>query len=166
MERNTILSKSEIKKFKTLFSKFCRGEVNAGRCEQDTCEWCPINRAYNEIFDSLPTHYEATVAFSKQELELYNKLLDIEPNDTDDAVKMAGYNEDATIAVATAYFDNGYFADIKICSGQSNFFGDSVLFNENGCEECVLDCFDDIHDGDVFEFKVGDDSYIVTVILK
>lgn len=165
-ESNTNLSSAEIMQFKTLFSKFCRGEVNAGRCEADTCEWCPVNKAYDEIFDSLQIRHEATVAFSEQEIELYNRLLAVEPNDTDDTVKMSGYEEDSTIAVVTAHFDNGYFADIKLCSGQSNFFGDSILFNEFGREECVLDCFDDIHIGDVFEFETGNEHYVVTVTLK
>lgn len=162
-ENNTNLSVSEIEQFKTLFSKFCRGEINAGRCEEDTCEWCPINKAYDEIFDSLPFRHETTITMSKQEVELFNHLLSIEPNDTDDAVRKAGYDEDSTINVVTAYFDNGYFADIKLCSGQSNFFGDSVLFNEDGGEECVLDCFDSICDGDVFEFESCNETYKVTV---
>lgn len=51
--KNELLKKEEIQQFKSLFSKFCRGEVNANRCYADTCEWCPINNAYNEIFGSL-----------------------------------------------------------------------------------------------------------------
>lgn len=166
IEKNVNLSALDVEQFKTLFSKFCRGEINAGRCEGDTCEWCPINKAYDEIFDSLSYRHEATVVFSSNEIELFNRLLAIEANDTDDAVKRSGYDEDCTIDVVTAYFDNGYFADIKLCSGQSNFFCDSVLFNENGIEECVLDCFDSICDGDTFEFESGDDIYIVTVSSK
>lgn len=107
--------------------------------------------------------HEAVAAFSEQEIDLYNRLLSVEPNDTDDAVTRAGYDEDSIIDVVTAYFDNGYFADIKLCSGQSNFFGDPVLFNESGIEECVLDCFDDIHIGDTFEFETQDGTYVVRV---
>lgn len=51
--KNEMLTEEEILQFKNLFSKFCRGEVNANRCMADTCEWCPINKAYEEIFDSL-----------------------------------------------------------------------------------------------------------------
>ena len=108
--------------------------------------------------------YNSTITLSANEERLFNRLLSIEPNDTDDAVKRAGYDEDSTVFVKTAYFENGYFADIKLCSGQSNFFGDAVLFNGNGFEECVLDCFDDIHSGDVFKFEPNKDIYIVTVV--
>ena len=106
----------------------------------------------------------AAIIISEQEVELFNKLLAIEPNDSDDAVRKAGYDEDSTIFVVTAYFEDGYFADIKLCSGQSNFFGDAILFNENGYEECVLDCFDDIHIGDIFKFESGEDTYFATVV--
>lgn len=41
----------DIAKFKELFSKYCRQEINAGHCADDSCEFCPINRAYAEIFD-------------------------------------------------------------------------------------------------------------------
>ena len=107
--------------------------------------------------------FDAELSISRQEEELYNRLLEIESNDTDDVVVKAGYDEDATIHVVSAEFGNGYFADFKLCSGQSNFYGDSVLFNESGCEVCVPDCFDQIHGGDVFEFYSGNDVYRVTV---
>ena len=77
---------------------------------------------YDEIFDSLPSRHDTTVAFATQEIELFGRLLSVEPNDTDDAVRRAGYDEDTMIAVVSAYFDNGYYADIKLCSGESNFF--------------------------------------------
>ena len=48
--------------------------------------------------------------------------------------------------------------------GNQIFFGDAVLFNEDGREECVIDCFDDIHIGDVFKFETGEDTYVVTVV--
>lgn len=54
MEKNTMLSEEEIDQFKGLFSKYCTGEINAGRCEGDNgCELCSVNHAYEEIFDSL-----------------------------------------------------------------------------------------------------------------
>ena len=45
------MTKEEKSTFKELFGKYCRQEVDKGHCEADTCEWCPINKAYNEIFD-------------------------------------------------------------------------------------------------------------------
>lgn len=107
--------------------------------------------------------HTAALTIDKKELDLYNKLLEIEANETDTAVIDSGYPEDSTIYTLTAYFDNGYFADLKLCSGQSNFFGDSILFSEDGCELCVLDCFDSLDKGDVFIFEDGDDTYEVIV---
>lgn len=45
-----MLTPEEKAKFKELFSKYCRQEINKGHCIGDTCEWCPINKAYDEIF--------------------------------------------------------------------------------------------------------------------
>lgn len=51
--KNEMLTEAEAQQFRALFSKYCRGEMNANRCEADSCEWCPVNKAYEEIFDSL-----------------------------------------------------------------------------------------------------------------
>ena len=37
--------------FKDLFRKYCRQEINKGYCDADNCEFCPIDKAYEEIFD-------------------------------------------------------------------------------------------------------------------
>ena len=37
--------------FKELFSKYCRQEINKGHCEEDCCDICPVNNAYDEIFN-------------------------------------------------------------------------------------------------------------------
>ena len=51
--KNEMLTKEEIQQFKTLFSKYCRGEVNANRCDVGACGVCLINNAYDVIFGSL-----------------------------------------------------------------------------------------------------------------
>lgn len=35
----------------TVFSKYCRQEINRGHCEPDCCDFCPVNSAYDEIFN-------------------------------------------------------------------------------------------------------------------
>lgn len=55
---NELLTPDDISQFRALFSKYCRGEINANRCEADSCEYCPVNRAYEEIFDSLEDNDE------------------------------------------------------------------------------------------------------------
>ena len=36
--------------FKQMFSQYCREEVSAGRCDDDDCEWCAVNMAWDKIF--------------------------------------------------------------------------------------------------------------------
>jgi hypothetical protein len=36
--------------FKGLFAKYCRQEINKGHCQEDCCDICPVNNAYDEIF--------------------------------------------------------------------------------------------------------------------
>lgn len=51
--KNDALTAEEISQFKSLFSKYCRGEINAGHCSDGDCELCSVNKANMEIFDSL-----------------------------------------------------------------------------------------------------------------
>ena len=46
-----MMNKEEMQAFHELFSKYCRQEINKGRCEADFCENCPVNNAYDEIFN-------------------------------------------------------------------------------------------------------------------
>ena len=47
------MTKYEMQRFRELFNKFCRGEINNGKCEaSDVCECCSVNQAYNEIFNN------------------------------------------------------------------------------------------------------------------
>lgn len=45
----TDMTNDEMREFKTLFGKYCRHEMNLGHCTGDTCEWCPIQKAYEEV---------------------------------------------------------------------------------------------------------------------
>jgi len=51
--KNELMTEEDVTQFKALFRKYCRGEINAGRCSDDSCDPCYINKAYMEIFDSL-----------------------------------------------------------------------------------------------------------------
>lgn len=44
------VSEEELQQFKELFSKYCRQEINKGHCDDGSCELCPVNAAYDEIF--------------------------------------------------------------------------------------------------------------------
>lgn len=47
----SMMSKEEMQAFRELFSKYCRQEINRGHCEPDCCDFCPVNSAYDEIFN-------------------------------------------------------------------------------------------------------------------
>ena len=38
--------KETAKNLKDAISAYCRAAVNAGICDEDTCEWCSVNQAY------------------------------------------------------------------------------------------------------------------------
>lgn len=46
-----MMNKEEMQVFRELFSKYCRQEINKGHCEADCCDLCPVNNAYDEIFN-------------------------------------------------------------------------------------------------------------------
>ena len=48
------MNEEEIETFKMLFSKYCRSEVNQGHCTDGDCEFCPVNQAYERIFNNSP----------------------------------------------------------------------------------------------------------------
>lgn len=45
------MTKEEMREFRKLFSKYCNQETSNGRCAEDSCDICPINSAYDEIFN-------------------------------------------------------------------------------------------------------------------
>ncbi len=47
----SMMSKEEMQVFSKLFSQYCRQEINRGHCEPDCCDFCPVNSAYDEIFN-------------------------------------------------------------------------------------------------------------------
>ncbi|MDF2879679.1 MAG: hypothetical protein K0R54_236 [Clostridiaceae bacterium] len=50
----------------------------------------------------------------------------------------------------TVKFDNGFFADIKICNGDTPYV-DSLLFDKNGNQVCVLEISEEILGEYLFE---------------
>lgn len=45
------MNETDKQTFKTLFSDYCRSQINAGRCSEDDCEFCPVDDAYEKIFN-------------------------------------------------------------------------------------------------------------------
>lgn len=56
-------------------------------------------------------------------------------------------------------FDNGYSITIDVCSGNENYYDNSVLYDENGSELTAFDCTYSI-DGKM-EFNFNDVTYVV-----
>lgn len=44
------MTELELQQFKRLFRKYCHEEICKGHCNNDSCELCPVNFAYDEIF--------------------------------------------------------------------------------------------------------------------
>lgn len=103
--------------------------------------------------------YVETIKIPASKVDKFNELL--AKTSEDGLVKALDYPVDEMIECYTAHFSNGWDADIKLCSGDTNFFVDPVLFDENGNEQSVLDCTDE-YDGE-YIFEVGDDTYEVVV---
>jgi len=45
------MTEQELQAFKDLFRKYCNQKICDGYCEPDCCDICPINAAYDEIFN-------------------------------------------------------------------------------------------------------------------
>jgi len=103
--------------------------------------------------------YEAEIKIPKDRVAEVNRLNSMKAEDG--LVERLGYYKDTLMDVFSARFDNGYEADLRFCAGDTNFFIDPVLFDEDGLELNVLDCADDILG--TFEFTDGFDDYVVKV---
>ena len=68
------MTNAEMKEFKKMFSKYCRDQINKGNCTEDTCEWCPIQAAYNEVKNFEKVNSAITV-------RIYNIKWDIDEED-------------------------------------------------------------------------------------
>lgn len=78
----------EIKRFKNLFGVYCRHEIELGHCDGDTCEWCPIQKAYEEVEASERRESKVTV-------RIYDIKWDIDEEDLPDSIThtFEGYSE-------------------------------------------------------------------------
>lgn len=104
-------------------------------------------------------NYQAEIVIDIDTISMYNRLLDMDY--VYEGLRSLGYDEDKLLEVFSAEFSNGYFADIRMCSGQGNFFCDPVLFDSDGYEVCCLDCSDTLNG--CYFFEDGDDTYELTV---
>lgn len=105
--------------------------------------------------------YKTQIKISKDDVNFVDKVMEI-TDETDERWEDYQDLKDCTVERYTGRFEDGHFADVSICSGQSNFFIDPVLFNKDGYEVCVLECVDDIL-GE-YEFEDEGNIYILEIV--
>ena len=79
-----------------------------------------------------------------KQLDFFNKWLQVSEID----FNKDDFPHDATLLCQTVDFDDGTFADLKVCSGQTNLWCEMVWYSENGCEIACSDACDDRLDGE------------------
>ncbi|MDR0287536.1 MAG: hypothetical protein LBI03_07535 [Clostridiales bacterium] len=107
-----------------------------------------------------------------KELQLYKKTVDywqrlVDMTQVD--FEKENIDRDCMLKVWSVEFDDGYVADLRVCSGNNNLFLDAILFRPcNGglTEESVLDCPDNITDDHVFNSGEGRVGYVMRISMK
>ena len=89
------------------------------------------------------------ILITKQEAKRLQYLMDLEEVD----FEKEGLDYDSAFRTLTARFSNGFEADIKMCSGQTNCFIDPVLFDKEGHEILCLECVEDVLGEYDFEYE-------------
>lgn len=77
--------------------------------------------------------YEKTIKISKEKADELQILLDKDEID----FEKEDIEEDSVLFEETVAFDNGFTAEIKVYSDQTNLYVDYVLFDKEGHEVCV-----------------------------
>ena len=94
-----------------------------------------------------------------KQLDFFNKWLQVSEIDFD----KEDFLHDATLFCQTVEFDDGTFADLKVCSGQTNLWCEMVWYSENGCEIACSDACADRLDGE-WKYPFEDGNYDVEVV--
>lgn len=105
--------------------------------------------------------YKTQIKISQEDIDFINKVMEI-TDETDERWEDYQDLKDCTVERYTGYFEDGHFADVSLCSGQSNFFIDPVLFDKDGNEVCVLECVETIL-GE-YEFEDEGNIYILEIV--
>lgn len=75
------------------------------------------------------------IKITSEELDKYNALLQKDEIDFEEE----GVEEDATLLSKTVRFDDGVWADLRVCSGQTNCWAEVVWFDKEGYEIACSD---------------------------
>ena len=104
---------------------------------------------------------------AKDEVDKWQRLLDMSTVD----FSKENIDSDCTLEVWSVEFDDGYVADLKVCSGSNNLFLDAILFQPcdggNSLPEVsVPECPDVILGDHVFAPNGSQIGYVMRVALK
>ena len=65
-----MMTNEDRKKFKSLFSAYCRKEQNQGHCSGTECSYCPIEIAYREAFPDISEDIEDLLCDSLEDWDV------------------------------------------------------------------------------------------------
>ena len=99
------------------------------------------------------------ITISKAEADRWNRLLDL---GMDIDFEKENVQEDTTLFGRTVLFEDGCFANLRVCSGQTNLWCEVVWFDKDGDEMCCSDACADTLEG-MWECSRGE-QYNVEVV--
>jgi len=100
---------------------------------------------------------EKTITVKQVEIKRLQKLLDQDEVNFTDGIEM-----DSTLFNESVRFDNGFSANVKVCSGQTNCWTEAVIFNNEGIEIGVTEpSFELLGE---YSFSFEENEYIINVL--
>jgi hypothetical protein len=135
------MTSEKIEQFKKFFSEYCNEEISAGRCEEDSCAFCAVNTAYEEIFKNADEDVQEKLykAMFYEQTDFETKLRSMTPEDIlrhaheyvirEDILTLAqdGFDENVCRALLQLATPLAYCYKIVNDSTQGNDLGDSIM---------------------------------------
>lgn len=103
------------------------------------------------------------VLIKDEKINSMNEILALNEDEFRTEVEAGNIEEDKTLFSKTVLLEEGYFVDIKVCTGQNNAYSDFVLFDSNGVEITCCTGDDETLDGEVV-FELEDSK--ITILVK
>lgn len=103
--------------------------------------------------------FTKTITVSVSDQKTIQEYLDMDSVDLEEE----GIDKESVYLQTNVMFDNGYEADIKVCTTEDDFFVDAILFDANGNQMRVLDPEYELLGEYIFDDD--EDEYIVNVVI-
>lgn len=105
--------------------------------------------------------YKEKIKMDKKEYDFYNKLLSLDLEEMcEDELEKEKARKDDFISLFCIEFKNKNYITYDLISGNSNYFDNIVLFDENGNELSCSDCnfeiggFELFYDNDIYQVEI------------